>query len=102
MWDIEHAEYVANSGLATNIALDGPRNRLAVVSDYRNVVMITIYELKLREEMCQTVGKSFSTTKASPKKVPVVQVLGECEPDSPLLAHYVAFTFIYLAFIVHS
>ena len=61
MWDIGHAEYVANSGLpsmATNIALDGPRNRLAVVTDYRNVVMITIYELKLREEMCQMVRKS--------------------------------------------
>jgi WD40 repeat protein len=61
VWDIEKVDYVANSGLpdmATNIALDGPRNRLAVVVDDR----ITIYELKLpkadSEEMCQMDGKS--------------------------------------------
>jgi WD40 repeat protein len=57
VWDIENAEYVTNSGLpdtATNIALDGPRNRFAVVVDDR----ITIYELKLPEEMCQMDGKS--------------------------------------------
>jgi WD40 repeat protein len=59
VWDIMNAEYVANSGLpdmATNIALDGPRNRLAVVVNDR----ITIYELrvKLPEEMCQMDGKS--------------------------------------------
>ena len=57
VWDIEEVEYVANSGLpdtARNIALDGPRNRLAVAVDDR----ITIYELKLAEEMCQMDGKS--------------------------------------------
>ena len=57
VWDIYNAEYVANSGLpsmATNIALDGPRNRLAVAVKDR----ITIYELKLAEEMmCQMDGK---------------------------------------------
>ena len=50
VWDIYNAEYVSNSGLpsmATNIALDGPRNRLAVAVDDR----ITIYELELPEEM---------------------------------------------------
>ena len=48
VWDIEKVEYVANSGLpdtAMNIALDGPRNRLAVAVNER----ITIYELKLAE-----------------------------------------------------
>ena len=53
VWDIENVEYVTNSGLpdkATNVALDGPRNRLAVVVNER----ITIYKLK----MCQTDGKS--------------------------------------------
>ena len=49
VWDIEKAEYVTDSGLpdtAVNIALDGPRNRLAVAADER----ITIYELKLAED----------------------------------------------------
>jgi WD40 repeat protein len=57
VWDIENAEYVANSGLpdmATDIAMDGPRDRLAVAVNGG----ITIYELKLPEEMCQTDGKS--------------------------------------------
>ena len=57
VWDIEKAEYVANSGLpdtAMNIALDGPRNRLAVAANDR----ITIYELKPAEQMCQMDGKS--------------------------------------------
>ena len=57
VWDMEKVEYVANSGLpdkATNVALDGPRNRLAVALEDR----ITIYELKLAEEMCQMDGKS--------------------------------------------
>jgi hypothetical protein len=57
VWDIQKVEYVANSGLpdrAMNIALDGPRNRLAVVVNER----ISIYELKLHEEKCQTDGKS--------------------------------------------
>ena len=59
VWDIENVEYVTNSGLpdtAMNIALDGPRNRLAVAVNER----ITIYELKLAdsEEMCQMDGKS--------------------------------------------
>ena len=68
VWDIERVEYVTNSGLpsygVTNIALDGPQNRLAVVTDdydkyrYRTAVIITIYELKLREEMAQMAGKS--------------------------------------------
>ena len=55
VWDIEKVEYVANSGLpdtAMNIALDGPRNRLAVAANEK----ITIYELKLAEnseQMCQ-------------------------------------------------
>jgi len=56
VWDIERVEYVTNSGLpdtADNIALDGPRNRLAVAANER----ITIYELKLVEEMCQMDGK---------------------------------------------
>ena len=56
VWDIEKAEYVTNSGLpdtATNIALDGPRNRLAVAANER----ITIYELKPIEQMCQKEGK---------------------------------------------
>jgi hypothetical protein len=57
VWDIEKVEYVTNSGLpdtAMNIALDGPRNRLAVAVNER----ITIYELKLAEQMCQMDGKS--------------------------------------------
>ena len=57
VWDIEKAEYIANSGLpdtAVNIALDGPRNRLAVVVNDR----ISIYELKLPEQKCQTEEKS--------------------------------------------
>jgi WD40 repeat protein len=57
VWDIKKVEYVANSGLpdmAMNVALDGPRNRLAVVVNER----ISIYELKLPEEKCQTDGKS--------------------------------------------
>ena len=55
VWDIEKAEYVTDSGLpdtAVNIALDGPRNRLAVAANEK----ITIYELKLAEnskQMCQ-------------------------------------------------
>ena len=58
VWDMGKVGYVANSGLpdmATNMVLDGPRNRLAVVVNER----ITIYELKLPEEMCQMDGKSF-------------------------------------------
>ena len=55
VWDIENDEYVTNSGLpdkATNIALDGPRDRLAVVTQGAfSKVRITIYELKLREEI---------------------------------------------------
>ena len=57
VWDIAKVEYVTNSGLpdtADNIALDGPRNRLAVAANER----ITIYELKLAEQMCQMDGKS--------------------------------------------
>ena len=57
VWDIAKAEYVINSGLpdtAMNIALDGPRNRLAVAANER----ITIYELKLAEQMCQMDGRS--------------------------------------------
>jgi WD40 repeat protein len=56
VWDIEKAQYVANSGLpdtAMNIALDGPRNRLAVAANER----ITIYELKLAQQMRQMDGK---------------------------------------------
>ena len=56
MWDIEKAEYVTNSGLpdtAMNIALDGPRNRLAVAAAER----ITIYELESVEQTCQRDGK---------------------------------------------
>ena len=56
VWDIEKVKYVTNSGLpdtAINIALDGPRNRLAVAADER----ITIYELKPVEQMCQKDGK---------------------------------------------
>ena len=56
VWDIEKVKYVTNSGLpdtADNIALDGPRNRLAVAADER----ITIYELKPVEQMCQKDGK---------------------------------------------
>ena len=56
MWDIEKAEYVTNSGLpdtADNIALDGPRNRLAVAANER----ITIYELDLAEQTAQMDGK---------------------------------------------
>jgi WD40 repeat protein len=44
VWDIKKVEYVANSGLpreATNIALDGPRNRLAVAVNDR----ITIFDI---------------------------------------------------------
>ena len=55
VWDIENDEYVTKSGLpdkATNIALDGPRDRLAVVTQGAfSKVRITIYELKLREEI---------------------------------------------------
>ena len=57
VWDIEKVEYITNTGLpdtAMNIALDGPRNRLAVAVNDR----ITIYELKLAEQMCQMDGKS--------------------------------------------
>jgi len=46
LWDIAKGVYVDNSGLpatATNIALDGPRNRVAVVVDET----IFLYELKL-------------------------------------------------------
>jgi WD40 repeat protein len=56
VWDIENAEYVANSGLpdtAMNIVLDGPRNRLAVAANER----ITIYELRLAEQVRQMDGK---------------------------------------------
>ena len=51
---MEKVEYVANSG--NEHCLDGPRNlnRLAVAINDR----ITIYELKLSEEMCQMDGKS--------------------------------------------
>ena len=58
VWDIAKVEYVTNLGLpvtAINIALDGPRNRLAVAANER----ITIYELKLAEQMCQMDGKSY-------------------------------------------
>jgi hypothetical protein len=63
VWDIQKVEYVANSGLpdmAMNIALDGFRNRLAVVVNER----ISIYELKLPEEKCQTDGKSSILSRA--------------------------------------
>ena len=56
LWDIEKAEYVTNSGLpdtAMNIALDVPRNRLAVAAAER----ITIYELESVEQTCQRDGK---------------------------------------------
>jgi len=46
VWDIAKGEYVADSGLpavAKNIALDGPRNRVAVAVNDR----ISLYELKL-------------------------------------------------------
>ena len=51
----EKVEYVANSGfpdMSMNIALDGPRNRLALAVNER----ITIYELKLAEQMCHMDG----------------------------------------------
>ena len=55
VWDIENDEYVTHSGLpdkATTIALDGPRDRLAVVTQGAfSKVRITIYELKLLEEI---------------------------------------------------
>jgi WD40 repeat protein len=65
VWDIEKVEYVANSGLpdmAMNIALDGPRNRLAVAVNEN----IYIYELKLPEERCQTDGKSSIPSERAP------------------------------------
>jgi len=46
VWDIAKGAYAANPGLpttATNIALDGPRNRVAVAVNGR----ISLYELKL-------------------------------------------------------
>jgi WD40 repeat protein len=56
VWDIAQGVYVANSGLpaiATNIALDGPRNRVAVgVND-----KISLYELKSTEQKRQTKAK---------------------------------------------
>ena len=57
VWDIERVEYVVNSGLpdmAVNIALDGPRNRLAVAVNDK----ISIYELKLPEQKREMDGKS--------------------------------------------
>jgi hypothetical protein len=101
VWDIQKVEYVANSGLpdmAMNIALDGLRNRLAVVVNKR----IFIYELKQPEEKCQTDGKSsipselaeFDITNAIVKFDPEPFVgpyfdiyrgayRGACKPDTP-------------------
>ncbi|KAF8802907.1 hypothetical protein BYT27DRAFT_6750317 [Phlegmacium glaucopus] len=50
VWDIAQGVYVANSGLpatAVNIALDGPRNRIAVAVNDK----ISLYELKLPQQM---------------------------------------------------
>jgi WD40 repeat protein len=97
VWDIEHVEYVANSGLpdtAMNIALDGPRNRLTVAANER----ITIYELKLAEQICQMDGKpstpselaEFDITNAVVKfdPEPLVELFfdihrGACKFDAP-------------------
>ena len=57
VWDIAKGEYVANSGLpamAKNIALDGPRNRVAVAVDGK----ISLYELKLLQQKRPTKGKT--------------------------------------------
>ena len=79
VWDIENVEYVANSGLpdtAMNIALDGPRNRLAVAVDDR----ITIYELKLAEEKCQIDGKSSIPSELAEFDITDVVVNFDSEP----------------------
>ena len=100
VWDIGKVEYVTNLGLpvtAINIALDGPRNRLAVAANER----ITIYELKLAEEMRQMDGKSYEiadfditseVVKVNPK--PLVGLYfdihrGSCKLDTPRISQHV-------------
>ena len=84
MWDIEKVEYVANSGLpdtATNIAFDGPRNRLAVAVNDR----ITIYELKLAEDMCQMDGKSSVLSELT--EFDITSAVVKFDPE-PSVGHY--------------
>ena len=79
VWDIERVEYVANSGLpdkATNIALDGPRNRLAVAVNDK----ISIYELKLPEQMCEMDGKSSIPSELAELDITDAVVISDPEP----------------------
>ena len=100
VWDIGKVEYVTNTGLpdtADNIAFDGPRNRLAVAANER----ITIYELKLAEQMRQMDGKSyeladFDITNAVVKFDPKPRVglhfdihRGSCKLDTPRISQHV-------------
>ena len=86
VWDIQNVEYVTKSGLpdtAMNIALDGPRNRLAVAVNER----ITIYEFKLAEEMHQMDGKPSIPSKLRVAEFDITDAVVKFDSD-PLVGAY--------------
>jgi len=84
LWDIAKGEYVANSGLpakAKNIALDGPRNRVAVVVKDR----ISLYELKLSRQKRPMKQKPFVPSELA--KVDITSKVVKSKPD-PFVGFY--------------